>query len=318
MASTSRTQEINAMKKTNAYQQKLKSESGASLAAALLFFVVCAAVGSIIIAAAMSSAGRMSGITSADNQRYALESARNFLEDELLSDPGNPMSYYVNDNIITATGDQYRTDYKYDSSGLDGMEKILPAMAEMVYAEYWNQDKVQATWPEKETGGAQNGTASGNSILTQSSVAAAGDSISQGNGTDSKLTGGWVPSADFIAENQCPKFSSTMNLTDGSFQKIQGTVPVKVEMIMRSDFSVHVTLTANAEETSADGETSGKNSQTLTDQFVLNPTISVDYESVLPQTESGSAGQAGTGGQPSAKNNERNIHCEIQWLTVGE
>ena len=300
------------MKKINAYQQKLKSESGASLAAALLFFVVCAAVGSIIIAAAMSSAGRMSGITSADNQRYALESARNFLEDSLLSDPENSTSYYVNENDITATGDQYHTDYENVSSGLDDMKKLLPTMAEMMYRAYWDQGEIRASWPEKETGDTQNGSTSGNTVLAQSIAAVTGTSISQNDKTDSKTTGGWVPS-ESLSLNEYPRFSSTMKLTDSSWNEIQGTVPVKVEMDMRQDFSVLVTLTTSAGETSENAGNSGQSSQTMTDQFVLYPTISVDYESVLPQTT-----QAEADDHPSTENNKRKIHCEIQWLTVGE
>ena len=84
---------------------------------------------------------------------------------------------------------------------------------------------------------------------------------------------------------------------------------VTVKMEMHEDFSVSVKLTA---------ENNGKNSQTVTDQFVLYPTISVDYESVLLQTGAGQVAKSGTDVYPSTENNKRLVHCEIQWLTVGE
>lgn len=57
-------------------RKKLKSNTGASLMAALLLFLICAVVGSVILAAAASSAGRVSRAdTSANEQRYSLESA---------------------------------------------------------------------------------------------------------------------------------------------------------------------------------------------------------------------------------------------------
>ena len=301
------------MKKTNAYQQKLKSESGASLAAALLFFVVCAAAGSIIIAAAMSSAGRMSGITSADNQRYALESAQNFLEDTLLSDSGKTKSYYENESVIGGTCEKgsVNLEDEWNPTSLTDMGQILPAMADEVYQAYWDNEnqEIQNSWPKKEND--ENPT--GKTALTQSEAATAEPSISQNDRTDSQTTGGyWIPSGKVTVKHH-PIFSSTMELTDSSGLAVTDSrgnkIMVTVKMEMHEDFSVSVKLTA---------ENNGKNSQTVTDQFVLYPTISVDYESVLLQTGAGQVAKSGTDVYPSTENNKRLVHCEIQWLTVGE
>lgn len=65
---------------------KLHSESGASLMVALLFFILCATVGSVVLAAASSSAGRTSKAeTTANIQRYSLESAAQTIVDSLNS-----------------------------------------------------------------------------------------------------------------------------------------------------------------------------------------------------------------------------------------
>ena len=71
------------MKKTG---NRLKSEEGASLAAALLFFVLCGVGASIILAAASSTAGKMGQLPTADQKRFAVESAAAFLRDELKDD----------------------------------------------------------------------------------------------------------------------------------------------------------------------------------------------------------------------------------------
>ncbi len=70
------------------FQNKMKSERGATLMAALLLFVMCAVVGSVVLAAASSSAGRASKAnTDANRQRYSLESAANVILHELGSVP---------------------------------------------------------------------------------------------------------------------------------------------------------------------------------------------------------------------------------------
>ena len=68
-------------------KNKLKSNTGASLMVALLLFMVCAVVGSVILAAASSSAGRASRAdTSANEQRYSLESAAQTLIADLAAE----------------------------------------------------------------------------------------------------------------------------------------------------------------------------------------------------------------------------------------
>jgi len=62
---------------------RLREESGASLAAALLFFVVCAVVGSVVLSAAMSSLGSSASRDLGDQQRYDVSSAAELLAAEL-------------------------------------------------------------------------------------------------------------------------------------------------------------------------------------------------------------------------------------------
>lgn len=63
---------------------KLHSESGASLMVALLFFVLCATVGTVVLVAASGSAGRdVQQITDEDRQRYSLQSAAQMIVRQL-------------------------------------------------------------------------------------------------------------------------------------------------------------------------------------------------------------------------------------------
>ena len=63
---------------------KLHSESGASLMVALLFFVMCATVGTVVLVAASGSAGRdVQQITDEDRQRYSLQSAAQMIVRQL-------------------------------------------------------------------------------------------------------------------------------------------------------------------------------------------------------------------------------------------
>lgn len=90
---------------------KLHSESGASLMVALLFFVLCATVGSVVLAAASSSAGRTSEAdTNANIQRYSLESAAQTIVDSLNSSSGQSGDH---DFQIVQSWDYHevRTDY---------------------------------------------------------------------------------------------------------------------------------------------------------------------------------------------------------------
>lgn len=277
-------------------RNKIRSESGASLAAALLFFIVCAVVGSIIIAAAMSSAGRMSGITSADNQRYALESARSLIEDAMLSDPEDseidPMkrSYYENVSDVDSVSPTKIPNL--ETAPIASLNQMKLQMAESLYKEYWLE--VKATWNE-------NGT--------QSSVS--GDN-SGDKGVGEKVVG-WTPSGKAAPQTKTVTFDK---LTTGAGNKAAGFVPVTATFTMRPDFSILVELQAAASAQSGEGTSSAgtANAYVMTDSFLLYPQITVDYESVLPEnTAAGTPGSIGTG----TAGNQRRITCKIEWLTEG-
>lgn len=277
-------------------RNKIRSESGASLAAALLFFIVCAVVGSIIIAAAMSSAGRMSGITSADNQRYALESARSLIEETMLSDPEdsetNPMkrSYYENVSDVDLVSPTKIPNL--ETAQITSLNQMKLQMAESLYKEYWLD--VKATWNE-------NGT--------QSSVS--GDN-SGDKGVGEKVVG-WTPSGKAAPRTKTVTFDK---LTTGAGNKVAGFVPVTATFTMRPDFSILVELQAAASAQSGEGTSSAgtANAYVMTDSFLLYPQITVDYESVLPEnTAAGTPGSIGTG----TAHNQRRITCKIEWLTEG-
>lgn len=277
-------------------RNKIRSESGASLAAALLFFIVCAVVGSIIIAAAMSSAGRMSGITSADNQRYALESARSLIEETMLSDPEdsetNPMkrSYYENVSDVDLVSPTKIPNL--ETAQITSLNQMKLQMAESLYKEYWLE--VKATWNE-------NGT--------QSSVS--GDN-SGDKGVGEKVVG-WTPSGKAAPQTKTVTFDK---LTTGAGNKAAGFVPVTATFTMRPDFSILVELQAAASAQSGEGTSSAgtANAYVMTDSFLLYPQITVDYESVLPEnTAAGTPGSIGTG----TAGNQRRITCKIEWLTEG-
>lgn len=280
-------------------RNKIRSESGASLAAALLFFIVCAVVGSIIIAAAMSSAGRMSGITSADNQRYALESARSLIEDAMLSDPEDsktdPMKRSYYENVSDVDSDSSPTKIpNLETAPIASLNQMKLQMAESLYTQYWSE--VKATWNE-------NGT--------QSSVS--GDN-SGDKGVGEKVVG-WTPSGK--AAPQTKTVTVTFDkLTTGAGNKAAGFVPVTATFTMRPDFSILVELQAAASAQSGEGTSSAgtANAYVMTDSFLLYPQITVDYESVLPEnTAAGTPGSIGTG----TAGNQRRITCKIEWLTEG-
>ncbi len=277
-------------------RNKIRSESGASLAAALLFFIVCAVVGSIIIAAAMSSAGRMSGITSADNQRYALESARSLIEETMLSDPEdsetNPMkrSYYENVSDVDLVSPTKIPNL--ETAQITSLNQMKLQMAESLYKEYWLE--VKATWNE-------NGT--------QSSVS--GDN-SGDKGVGEKVVG-WTPSGAAAPQTKTVTFDK---LTTGAGNKAAGFVPVTATFTMRPDFSILVELQAAASAQSGEGTSSAgtANAYVMTDSFLLYPQITVDYESVLPESHAG--GKNGDP-EPGTGDNQRRITCKIEWLTEG-
>lgn len=278
-------------------RNKIRSESGASLAAALLFFIVCAVVGSIIIAAAMSSAGRMSGITSADNQRYALESARSLIEETMLSDPEDsktdPMkrSYYENVSDVDSVSPTKIPNL--ESTPITSLNQMKLQMAESLYKDYWSE--VKATWNE-------NGT--------QSSVS--GDN-SGDKGVGEKVVG-WTPSGEVAPQTKTVTFDK-LKLTT-ALGEVAGFVPVTATFTMRPDFSILVELQAAASAQSGEGTSSAgtANAYVMTDSFLLYPQITVDYESVLP--ENPAAGKSDDI-ESGAAGNQRRITCKIEWLTEG-
>ncbi|MDO5592823.1 MAG: hypothetical protein Q4G57_08015 [Bacillota bacterium] len=277
-------------------RNKIRSESGASLAAALLFFIVCAVVGSIIIAAAMSSAGRMSGITSADNQRYALESARSLIEETMLSDPEDsetdPMkrSYYENVSDVDLDSSPTKIP-NLGTAPIASLNQMKLQMAESLYTQYWRE--VKATWNENSTQSSVSGDNSGD------------------KGVGEKVVG-WTPSGTVKAQQKMVTFDK---LTTASGE-VAGFVPVTATFTMRPDFSILVELQAAASAQSGEGTSSAgtANAYVMTDSFLLYPQITVDYESVLPEnTAAGTPGSIGTG----TAGNQRRITCKIEWLTEG-
>ena len=280
-------------------RNKIRSESGASLAAALLFFIVCAVVGSIIIAAAMSSAGRMSGITSADNQRYALESARSLIEDAMLSDPEDsetdPMrrSYY--ENVSDVDLDSPTTILNPGTAQIASLNQMKLQMAESLYTLYWSE--VKATWNENSTQSSVSGDNSGDKSVGEQAV---GWAV------------GWTPSGTATPQTKTLTFDK-LTTTAGD---ATGFVPVTATFTMRPDFSILVELQAAASAQSGEGTSSAgtANAYVMTDSFLLYPQITVDYESVLPENPAG--GKNGDP-EPDTANNQRRITCKIEWLTEG-
>lgn len=276
-------------------RNKIRSESGASLAAALLFFIVCAVVGSIIIAAAMSSVGRMSGITSADNQRYALESARSLIEDAMLSDPEDseidPMkrSYYENVSDVDSVSPTKIPNLETEIASLNQMKL---QMAESLYTQYWSE--VKDTWNENSTQSSVSGDNSGDKGVGKKAV-------------------GWTPSGKEAPQTKTVTFD---NLTTTALGEVAGFVPVTATFTMRPDFSILVELQAAASAQSGEGTSSAgtANAYDMTDSFLLYPQITVDYESVLPENPAG--GKNGDP-EPGTGDNQRRITCKIEWLTEG-
>ena len=284
-------------------RNKIRSESGASLAAALLFFIVCAVVGSIIIAAAMSSAGRMSGITSADNQRYALESARSLIEDAMLSDPEDsetdPMkrSYYENVSDVDSDSDSPTKIPNLETKQIVSLNQMKLQMAESLYTQYWSE--VKDTWNENSTQSSISGDNSGDKSVGEKVV-------------DWTQVVGWTPSGTVTPQTKTLTFDKlTTEAGDAA-----GFVPVTATFTMRPDFSILVELQAAASAQSGEGTSSAgtANAYVMTDSFLLYPQITVDYESVLPENPAG--GKNGDP-EPDTASNQRRITCKIEWLTEG-
>ena len=283
-------------------RNKIRSESGASLAAALLFFIVCAVVGSIIIAAAMSSAGWMSGITSADNQRYALESARSLIEDAMLSDPEDsqidPMkrSYYENVSDVDSVSPTKIPNL--ETAQIASLNQMKLQMAESLYTLYWSE--VKATWNENSTQSSVSGDNSGDKSVGEKVV-------------DWTQVVGWTPSGTVTPQTKTVTFDK---LTTTALGEVAGFVPVTATFTMRPDFSILVELQAAASAQSGEGTSSAgtANAYDMTDSFLLYPQITVDYESVLPENHAG--GKNGDP-EPGTAHNQRRITCKIEWLTEG-
>lgn len=276
-------------------RNKIRSESGASLAAALLFFIVCAVVGSIIIAAAMSSAGRMSGITSADNQRYALESARSLIEDAMLSDPEDsktdPMKRSYYENVSDVDSDSPTKTLNPESEQITSLNQMKLQMAESLYTLYWKE--IKATWNENSTQSSVSGDNSGDKSVGEKVV-------------------GWTPSGTATAQQKTVTFDKLTTAAGDA----AGFVPVTATFTMRPDFSILVELQAAASAQSGEGTSSAgtANAYVMTDSFLLYPQITVDYESVLPENPAG--GKNGDP-EPDTASNQRRITCKIEWLTEG-
>lgn len=289
------------MKSKEKIRNKIRSESGASLAAALLFFIVCAVVGSIIIAAAMSSAGRMSGITSADNQRYALESARSLIEDAMLSDPEDsktdPMrrSYY--ENVSDVNSNSPTKTLNPESEQITSLNQMKLQMAESLYTLYWSE--VKDTWNTNSTQSSISGDNSGDKSVGEKVV-------------DWTQVVGWTPSGKATPQTKTLTFDKLTTAAGDA----AGFVPVTATFTMRPDFSILVELQAAASAQSGEGTSSAgtANAYVMTDSFLLYPQITVDYESVLPENPAG-----GKNGDPESgtASNQRRITCKIEWLTEG-
>ena len=291
------------MKSKEKIRNKIRSESGASLAAALLFFIVCAVAGSIIIAAAMSSAGRMSGITSADNQRYALESARSLIEDAMLSDPEDsetdPMKRSFYENVSDVDSDSPAKTLNPESEQITSLNQMKLQMAESLYTLYWKE--VKATWNENSTQSSVSGDNSGDKSVGEKVV-------------DWTQVVGWTPSGKATPQKKTLTFDK-LKLTTAAGD-VAGFVPVTATFTMRPDFSILVELQAAASAQSGEGTSSAgtANAYVMTDSFLLYPQITVDYESVLPENPAG-----GKNGDPESgtASNQRRITCKIEWLTEG-
>lgn len=289
------------MKSKEKIRNKIRSESGASLAAALLFFIVCAVVGSIIIAAAMSSAGRMSGIISADNQRYALESARSLIEDAMLSDPEDsktdPMKRSYYENVSDVNSNSPTKTLNPESEQITSLNQMKLQMAESLYTLYWKE--VKATWNENSTQSSVSGDNSGDKSVGEKVV-------------DWTQVVGWTPSGTATPQTKTLTFYKlTTDAGDAA-----GFVPVTATFTMRPDFSILVELEAAAAAQSGEGTSSAgtANAYVMTDSFLLYPQITVDYESVLPENPAG--GKNGDP-EPGTVHNQRRITCKIEWLTEG-
>lgn len=278
-------------------RNKIRSESGASLAAALLFFIVCAVVGSIIIAAAMSSAGRMSGITSADNQRYALESARSLIEETMLSDPEDsetdPMKRSFYENVSDVDSESPTKILNLGTMQIASLNQMKLQMAENLYTQYWSE--VKTTWNENSTQSSVSGDNSGDKGVGKKAV-------------------GWTPSGEAAPQTKTVTFDK-LKLTT-ALGEVAGFVPVTATFTMRPDFSILVELQAAASAQSGEGTSSAgtANAYVMTDSFLLYPQITVDYESVLPENHAG--GKNGDP-EPGTGDNQRRITCKIEWLTEG-
>ena len=291
------------MKSKEKIRNKIRSESGASLAAALLFFIVCAVVGSIIIAAAMSSAGRMSGITSADNQRYALESARSLIEDAMLSDPEDsktdPMKRSYYENVSNVDSVSPTKILNPESAPITSLNQMKLQMAESLYTQYWYE--VKATWNTNSTQSSVSGDNSGDKSVGEKVV-------------DWTQVVGWTPSGTATPQTKTLTFDKLKLTTESG--EVAGFVPVTATFTMRPDFSILVELQAAASAQSGEGTSSAgtANAYVMTDSFLLYPQITVDYESVLPENPAG--GKNGDP-EPDTANNQRRITCKIEWLTEG-
>ncbi len=69
--------------KTNGLRRKLASRRGTSITFALLLFLICAVIGVIVLVAGTAAAGRTSRLVEADQRYFAVNSAAQFLREEI-------------------------------------------------------------------------------------------------------------------------------------------------------------------------------------------------------------------------------------------
>ncbi len=298
-------------------KQKIQSESGASLAAALLFFIVSAVVGSVILAAALSSAGRMKGIVSGDNQRYALESAKEVILDSMQyveeagQEPGddlNAYGVYQNTSYIA----KYKTDGTATAVYQDGYSTaatitdfvgLQKNWAECLYRDYWLQ--IKAAWENSSTG-------------SFADIVLGKDGDGSGNGmqfiTDSDFS--WVPTGN---EEQYKTITLKLYLNsangdkDGKDKKTDAEKnAVTATISMQRDFSIKVTLQAAAQDSGS------KDVYPLKDEFYLQPTIQMHYESTKSDLYQPSNANNTEIPGISEQYNDRKIVTTIYWQEAKE
>ena len=298
-------------------KQKMKSESGASLAAALLFFIVSAVVGSVILAAALSSAGRMKNIVSGDNQRYALESAKEVILDSMQyaetdgQEPGDDPSangVYQNTSYIAkcaadgTVNEAYQDGYNASASITDfaGLQKNW---TELLYRDYWSQ--IKTAWENSSTGNFAD-------IVLENDGS---DGSKSGNGIKSIIDSdfSWVPSG---GEEEYKTITLKLYLksvdSDNDKKTDADKNAVTATITMQKDFSIKVSLRTAAQDSGS------KDSYQLEDEFYLQPTIQMHYESTKSDLYQPSDANDTEIPGISEQYNDRKVITTIYWQEAKE